>query len=262
MLPEQWDTKQVVQWLRGISLNEYENHFVLHHITGKELLELTNEDLKEMSIVSVGHRKRILKEISSLALGDASTEHKRVAVDKEQEQQQIRVGIDFGGVICGGSDPTSNTRDTAFFSDNYLETPPVEKAFDVIKFIVSKYGPENVFIVSKASARVIERSMNWLKHQQFFTTTNFDPKNIHFCKERHEKEGICNKLQINVFIDDHIECLIPMIDKNNETREQDKKPYHKLYWFRPSEKDVQRNRKRHVLNTVRVPSWQHIQNDL
>ena len=50
----------------------------------------------------------------------------------------------------------------------------------------------NVFIVSKAGENIASRSLEWLKYNKFFKSTNFLEKNVHFCKERKDKGPICN----------------------------------------------------------------------
>lgn len=56
----------MVEWLRSVNLSKYEKEFLLNDITMDILPELTDTDLKEMGIKSVGARKRILRAIKEI----------------------------------------------------------------------------------------------------------------------------------------------------------------------------------------------------
>lgn len=51
------------------------------------------------------------------------------------------------------------------FGVNYLGTPMIEGAFDVIKFLIEKFGKENIFIVSKCGENVQKKSMHWMENK-------------------------------------------------------------------------------------------------
>ena len=53
-------------WLRGIGLAQYAEIFRANDIDIKLLGRLTNDDLKEVGIVSFGHRKKLLEAIAAL----------------------------------------------------------------------------------------------------------------------------------------------------------------------------------------------------
>ena len=54
-------------WLRGLGLGQYEQAFQDNDVDARILPGLTGEDLKEIGITSVGHRRLILKAIAELA---------------------------------------------------------------------------------------------------------------------------------------------------------------------------------------------------
>jgi class 3 adenylate cyclase len=54
-------------WLRGIGLAQYSEMFRANDIDGELLGRLTNDDLKDISIASFGHRKKLLEAIAELA---------------------------------------------------------------------------------------------------------------------------------------------------------------------------------------------------
>ncbi len=53
-------------WLRELGLERYEDAFVAHEIDWRVLGHLTSEDLKEMGILPVGHRRLLLQAIAAL----------------------------------------------------------------------------------------------------------------------------------------------------------------------------------------------------
>ncbi len=56
----------VAAWLRGLGLERYEAAFREHAIDAAVLPGLTSEDLKEIGVAALGHRKRLLEAIAAL----------------------------------------------------------------------------------------------------------------------------------------------------------------------------------------------------
>src|ERR1700677_4611054 len=54
-------------WLRSLGLSEYEPSFRDNQIDGEVLRNLTVDDLKELGVASVGHRRKLLSAIAELA---------------------------------------------------------------------------------------------------------------------------------------------------------------------------------------------------
>ena len=54
-------------WLRGIGLEQYAEIFRANDIDMELLGRLTNDDLKDIGVVSFGHRKKLLEAIAELA---------------------------------------------------------------------------------------------------------------------------------------------------------------------------------------------------
>ncbi|MGA2795454.1 MAG: hypothetical protein ABSE69_18415 [Roseiarcus sp.] len=57
----------VGSWLRGLGLGQYEAAFRDNEIDGKVLPKLTAEDLKELGVTAIGHRRTILAAIVELS---------------------------------------------------------------------------------------------------------------------------------------------------------------------------------------------------
>src|SRR3954447_7938099 len=60
-------------WLRGIGLAEYAEMFRANDIEIELLGQLTNDDLKDIGVVSLGHRKKLLEAIADLGSAPAAT---------------------------------------------------------------------------------------------------------------------------------------------------------------------------------------------
>jgi len=57
----------VAEWLRGLGLEQYTPAFRDNDIDGEVLRRLTGEDLRELGVRSIGHRRRLLDAISALS---------------------------------------------------------------------------------------------------------------------------------------------------------------------------------------------------
>jgi hypothetical protein len=53
-------------WLRGLGLGQYERAFRVNDVAPDLLADLTTEDLKDLGVASVGHRRRLLEAIAVL----------------------------------------------------------------------------------------------------------------------------------------------------------------------------------------------------
>jgi len=56
-------------WLRGLGLEQYEQDFRENEIDLRVLPELTADDLKELGVAAIGHRRLLLKAIADLEAG-------------------------------------------------------------------------------------------------------------------------------------------------------------------------------------------------
>jgi hypothetical protein len=60
----------IAGWLRGLGLEQYAPAFRANDIDGEVLRRLKAEDLRELGVTSIGHRRRLLDAIA--ALGDGA----------------------------------------------------------------------------------------------------------------------------------------------------------------------------------------------
>ena len=66
------DDFDVQQWLEGVGMGQYVRAFEENDITHEALRELTSDDLKELGVAAMGHRKILLREIASLSAAPAA----------------------------------------------------------------------------------------------------------------------------------------------------------------------------------------------
>src|ERR1700751_2575786 len=89
----------VVVWLRSLGLGKYEAAFRENEITEKVLPNLTAEDLKELGVAALGHRRTLLDAIAALrndASGnapsvDAATTSSAPSAEDRAERRQVTV---------------------------------------------------------------------------------------------------------------------------------------------------------------------------
>jgi len=59
---------RIEEWLNGLGLGEYTEAFASNDITRESLPELTSDDLKEIGVASLGHRKTLIAAIKDQIL--------------------------------------------------------------------------------------------------------------------------------------------------------------------------------------------------
>ena len=162
--------------------------------------------------------------------------------------QMKRIGIDIGRVIIGGdTDQVANI----FFSDRFLETTMVPNAFSSIQQIVEQFDKRNIYLVSKCGPSVEKKTLKWLTHHQFYIQTGVLHDNVHFCRERKDKKGICSRFNINVFIDDRYSVLKYLNDLEQ------------LFLFNPTHRELEDYKKENSLSQIAVVNnWQEVMNNL
>ena len=83
-------------WLRGIGLAQYAEIFRANDIDGELLGRLTNDDLKDIGVASLGHRKKLLEAIAALTAAPEAPSSIPVAVTEPKthdtgERRQVTV---------------------------------------------------------------------------------------------------------------------------------------------------------------------------
>jgi len=114
----------------------------------------------------------------------------------------MRIGVDIGGVIMAADN------DRLFFSDNFLMTKQEDYAF--FSILLMRLAGHELFFISKAAPKNVERTRLWLDAHDFFDRTGTESDNLVFCKERHQKVQIASLLELDVMIDDRIDICLQM----------------------------------------------------
>jgi hypothetical protein len=73
---------EIAAWLRGLGLEQYASAFAQNDIGPDLLPTLTAEELKEIGIASLGHRRRLLEAIAALRPQPAAARQWRVGYSK------------------------------------------------------------------------------------------------------------------------------------------------------------------------------------
>src|SRR3954468_16557328 len=78
-------------WLRGLGLGEYEPAFRKNAVDASVLPDLTADDLKEMGIAAVGHRRKLLAALRRLPPPAASPPADDAQAGNGAERRQLTV---------------------------------------------------------------------------------------------------------------------------------------------------------------------------
>jgi hypothetical protein len=64
---------EITSWLRGLGLQQYDDAFRQNAIDGEVLLDLTAEDLRDLGVTLIGHRRKLLAAIAGLRVERAGS---------------------------------------------------------------------------------------------------------------------------------------------------------------------------------------------
>jgi hypothetical protein len=62
----------IADWLKKLGMSEYAERFAENHIDESIIRELTDQDLKDLGVVSLGHRRKMLRAIREVAVAAPS----------------------------------------------------------------------------------------------------------------------------------------------------------------------------------------------
>src|SRR6202166_1598491 len=94
----------VVVWLRSLGLEEYEAAFRENKINERVLPSLTAEDLKELGVAALGHRRMLLDAIAALRTdatrsADAATASSGPSASPEDRAERRHVTVMFSDLV-------------------------------------------------------------------------------------------------------------------------------------------------------------------
>src|SRR5437660_2704146 len=79
----------LAEWLRGLGLEQYAPAFRDNDIDGEVLRRLTAEDLRELGVASIGHRRRLLDAIAALGAETPAVTTTPAPADAERRQLTV-----------------------------------------------------------------------------------------------------------------------------------------------------------------------------
>jgi hypothetical protein len=97
--------QQIADWFKELGMAEYAERFAENHLDSGVLRDLTDQDLKDLGVVSIGHRRKMLRAISELAEARAvpprppPTSLSKSHYYAERRQLTGHSGASVGGVI-------------------------------------------------------------------------------------------------------------------------------------------------------------------
>ena len=65
--------QQIADWLQKLGLGQYAQRFAENDINFAVLPDLTDQDLKELGVASLGHRRQLLRAITELKGSETGT---------------------------------------------------------------------------------------------------------------------------------------------------------------------------------------------
>lgn len=120
----------------------------------------------------------------------------------------MRIGIDFGNVISGGSGEDSDM----FFGDDWLNTPEISGALESVKELSQSH---ELVVISKCGAKIQARTLGWMEEHGFHETTGITLEEVFFVRKRQQKAPLALKLSLDAFIDDRADVLSYMAVEPN-----------------------------------------------
>ncbi|MDD5165547.1 MAG: hypothetical protein PHG25_03385 [Candidatus Pacebacteria bacterium] len=156
---------------------------------------------------------------------------------------KIVLGVDIGNVIINNrlNDPEVNKVDETV----YAAFPPSDSVFEALKTLTAYFQGE-VYLLSKCTEWAQVQILLWLKTHDFYVKTGIKEGNVYFVRQRHEKDGVCRKLEITHFIDDRLEVLGHMVGSTPN-----------LFLFQP-DKDEVNEFKDYLPKVTVVTNWSDV----
>ena len=97
----------IVVWLRSLGLGKYEAAFRENDIDETVLPSLTHENLKELGVASLGHRRKLLDAIAALR---TDADLKELGISSPGHRKRLLAGIAEKGLAA----PTNTVRTSTF----------------------------------------------------------------------------------------------------------------------------------------------------
>ena len=136
------------------------------------------------------------------------------------------LGVDIGNVVINHRLMDKSNSDD--WKKEYLSSPPLEDVFESLDALNNGKFKDATFLVSKCKEEAEFLIKVWLDKHDFYNKTGIAKDKVFFCRERSDKDKICQENNIKYFIDDRLEVLGYMVGNVPN-----------LYLFQPEEKEVE-----------------------
>src|SRR5262249_25517185 len=127
----------VADWLTTLGLARYASLFRDNHVDADILPNLTAEDLKEIGVASVGHRRRLLDAIARLR-GEASVESS-TRTDRQESEGRNTLARERRQVTVLFADLTGYTQLSSVLDTEEIETV-LAAFFEVVDAAIIEHG--------------------------------------------------------------------------------------------------------------------------
>jgi hypothetical protein len=92
--------QQIADWLQKLGLGQYAQRFAENDINFAILADLTDQDLKEIGVTSLGHRRQLLRAITELKGGETGTPKQDTAPIRPHDTAERRqVTVMFSDLV-------------------------------------------------------------------------------------------------------------------------------------------------------------------
>ncbi|HLG28174.1 MAG TPA: hypothetical protein VI423_10350 [Paenisporosarcina sp.] len=156
-------------------------------------------------------------------------------------------GVDVGNVLIRNASNRAIEQKQLTFKEVVNKLFLVPDALLGLRMLVQKVGPENVWIVSKATREQSAVTRLALERFRFYQTTGLRKDQVLFCPERKDKRPIIKALELEGHVDDRGEVI-------ESIQSFVKCPI----WFHPEEKETEEWASKIKYNVRVVSGWKQI----
>ena len=128
----------IAAWLHGLGLQRYEEAFRANEIDARILPRLTAEDLKDLGVNLVGHRRRLLDAIAALGTKEPAAADERAPAAAERRQLTVMFCDLVGSTALSARLDPEDLREVIG-----AYHPPIATVLDARRMICFREGPRD-----------------------------------------------------------------------------------------------------------------------
>jgi class 3 adenylate cyclase/predicted ATPase len=113
----------IADWLRKLGLGQYAQRFAENDINFSILPDLTDQDLKDLGVASLGHRRQLLRAIAQLSGGESGAKGTATEIETAEHRQVTVMFSDIvGSATLSGMDPEDLRKIISAYEKCVVET--------------------------------------------------------------------------------------------------------------------------------------------